>query len=75
MMNKKYKVVAKFKGKYRDTLFVYATTDKFGDVVTVDNAFVFPVDFYGNENVSVGSEICLKFIKSDKGIFCGFICE
>ena len=74
-MNKKYKVVAKFKGKFRDILFVYATTDKFGDPVTKDNAYVFPVEFYGNEDVPVDSEICLRFIKSDKGTFCGFICD
>ena len=74
-MNKKYKVVAKYMGKFRDILFVYGTIDKFGDPVTRDNAYVFPVEFYGNENVSVDSEICLKFIKSDKGILCGFICD
>lgn len=72
-MIKKYKVVAKFKGNFRDILFVYATTDKYGDPVTRDNAYVFPVDFYGNEDVSVDSEICLNFIKSDKDILCGFI--
>lgn len=72
-MNKKYKVVAKYKGKYRDTLFVYATIDKFGDPVTADNAYVFPVDFYGDEKVNVGSEICLRFIKAEKGNFCGFL--
>ena len=73
-MNKSYKVVAKYKGKYHDILFVYATTDKFGDPVTRDNAYLFPVEFYGVEDVAVDSEICMKFIKTDKGTFCGFLC-